>query len=86
METNRKSNGYAVAGFLFSNLALVLSFVRMNSTVIDGGEGAVWAMWCLAAVLSTIGMFRRPRLLAIIGLIICIVVVSVYYILAAIAA
>lgn len=86
METNRKSNGYAVAGFLFSILALVLSFVRMNSTVIDGWEWAVWAMWCLAAVLSTIGMFRRPRLLAIIGLIICIVVVSIYYILAAIAA
>lgn len=75
----KTANGYGVAGFILSICAVVMTFIRVNTSFVDGWEWIVYGVWCLAAVLSTIGMFRRPRVLAGIGLAICFILVCVTY-------
>ena len=53
-------NGVGTAGFVLSLISLVLSWV----------PGVGWFVWFLGALLSFIGMFKRPRGLAVFGFII----------------
>ncbi len=54
------SNGVGTAGFVLSLISLFLSWV----------PGVGWFMWFLGMFLSFIGIFKRPRGLAIMGFII----------------
>lgn len=64
----RSGNGYGIAGFVLAIISVVLAFIKVNSTFVAGWEWIVYAVWCIAAVVCTIGLFRRPRVLAAIGL------------------
>ncbi|MCM1111104.1 MAG: hypothetical protein NC336_07850 [Clostridium sp.] len=85
-DVERSSNGYGVAGFIFSVIAVVMSFIKVSTSFMNGWEWIVWGVWCIGAVLSAIGVFRRPRGLAIAGLVIAIVAICVIYIVGEIAA
>lgn len=87
MANNEQSvNGYGIAGFVFSLIAVAMTFIRVNTSFVDGWEWIVWGVWCIGAVLSTIGVFRRPRTLAALGLAISVVLVCVIYFIAETAA
>lgn len=85
-DVNRSVNGYGVAGFIISVIAVVMTFIKVNASFIDGWEWIVWGVWCVGAVLSTIGCFRKPRSLAMAGLIISVVAVCVMWFVAEVAA
>ena len=68
----RRSNGLGVAGFVLALLGLIFSW-----TVIVGG-----ILWLLGLIFSFIGVFRRPKGLAIAGLVISVVTVAAIAILA----
>lgn len=53
-----RSNGMGIAGFVLALLSLMFFW----TPVLD------WILWILGAVFSFIGVFRRPRGLAIAGL------------------
>ncbi|MDR2672427.1 MAG: zinc ribbon domain-containing protein [Coriobacteriales bacterium] len=55
-----KSNGIGTAGFILALLGLFLSWVPV----------AGWIIWVLGAILSSVGMFKVPKGLAIAGVII----------------
>ena len=63
----KKSNGMGTAGFVLSLVALVLCWVP----VLD------WVLWFLGLLFSFIGVFKKPRGLAIAGLIISSIVLIV---------
>lgn len=56
----KRSNGIGTAGFVLALIAFFLCWVP----VLD------WILWALGAIFSFIGVFRRPRGLAIAGLVI----------------
>ena len=56
----KKSNGLGTAGFVLSLIALVFGWV----------PGLGWFIWALGAILSFVGLFKRPRGLAITGFVI----------------
>lgn len=58
-----QSNGIGVAGFVLSLVALLLCW----TPVID------WIIWILGLIFSLIGVFRKPRGLAIAGLVISLI-------------
>lgn len=58
-----QSNGTGTAGFVLALISLILSWV----------PGVGWVVWFLGFLLSFIGMFKRPRGLAITGFIISII-------------
>lgn len=58
-----KGNGVGVAGFVLSVLALLFSWAPV----------AGWLIWLLGFILSLVGMFRRPRGLAVAGFILSII-------------
>lgn len=53
----RRSNGLGTAGFILSIVALVTGWIPVLG----------WIIWFLGALLSVVGVFRKPRILAIIG-------------------
>jgi hypothetical protein len=55
-----QSNGLGIAGFILALLACFLCWVPILG----------WVLWALGLLLSFIGVFKRPRGLAIAGLII----------------
>ncbi|MDE6494559.1 MAG: hypothetical protein K2O66_01600 [Bacteroidales bacterium] len=55
-----KSNGMGVAGFVLALLGLLFCWVP----VLD------WILWVMGLIFSLIGVFKRPRGLAIAGLVI----------------
>ena len=59
-EIKKTTNGIGIAGFITSIFGLILFCVPIISTV----------FWLLGVVLSIIGMTRKPKSLAIAGLII----------------
>ena len=66
-----KSNGMGTAGFVLSLISLILCWVPVIS----------WILCALGSIFSFIGVFRRPRGLAIAGLIIsgvCFFIIYVY--------
>lgn len=59
----KPSNGVGTAGFVFSLISLFLGWIPYIG----------WALWFVGALLSFIGVFKRPKGLAIAGLILSIV-------------
>lgn len=68
----RHSNGIGTAGFVLSVLSIVLCWVP----VLD------WVLWLLGLVFSFVGVFRRPRGLAITGLVLSLLGVLLLILLA----
>ncbi len=58
-----KSNGVGVAGFVLALVSLIFCWVPILS----------WILWFFGILLSFIGMFKRPRGLAIAGFLISVV-------------
>ncbi|MDR2847467.1 MAG: hypothetical protein LBV39_00015 [Bacteroidales bacterium] len=58
-----QSNGIGIAGFVLSLIAVFLFWVP----VLD------WILWALGLILSSVGVFKKPRGLAIAGLVISLV-------------
>ena len=72
-----KKNGIGTAGFVLALLGLILCWVP----VLD------WILWLLGLIFSIIGVFRRPRGLAIAGLVIsCLGLILLIVVLGAIGA
>ena len=71
-----QSNGIGVAGFVLSLVALLLCW----TPVID------WIIWILGLIFSLIGVFRKPRGLAIAGLVISLIGLIAILLIAAAAA
>lgn len=61
--TESKSNGFGVAGFVLALIAIFLGWVPIVG----------WIIWFVGLVLSFVGVFRKPRGLAIAGLIISLI-------------
>ena len=58
--TSVKGNSIGTAGFVLALLAFVFSWVP----VLD------WVLWALGAIFSVIGVFKKPKGLAIAGIVI----------------
>lgn len=63
------SNGVGIAGFVISIVGFFIGWIPVWG----------WVIWIVGLVLSSVGMYRRPRGLAIAGLVISLV--SVLFIL-----
>lgn len=61
------SNGLGTAGFVLALLGLILCWVPMVN----------FALWILGLILSLIGVFKRPRGLAIAGLVLSFISVLI---------
>ena len=59
-QQEKSSNGMGVAGFVLALIALFLSWVPVLG----------WILWVLGLIFSLVGVFRKPKGLAIAGLII----------------
>lgn len=62
-QTESKSNGVGVAGFVLALLAIFLGWIPVLG----------WILWLLGLVLSIVGMFKQPKGLAIAGLVISLI-------------
>ncbi len=75
-----RTNGMGIAGFVMSFITLFFGWIPFFG----------WVAWVLSLVFSFIGVFKRPRGLAIAGLILSIVglifIVFLYALIAALAA
>ncbi|WP_299324794.1 hypothetical protein [uncultured Maribacter sp.] len=60
---NSNSNGVGTAGFVLSIVALIIGCIPILG----------WFVWFLGLVLSFIGVFKKPRTLAMIGLFISLI-------------
>ncbi len=60
----RSSNGVGTTGFVFAIIALVIGWIPLFGQILGG------ICWLIGAILSLIGVFKRPRGLAIAGLVI----------------
>ena len=58
-----ETNGIGTAGFILSLISLILSWV----------PGVGWVVWFLGCFLSFMGMFWKPRGLAVVGFLISII-------------
>lgn len=65
----KKSNGAGTAGFVMALLALIFSWVP----VLD------FILWILGAIFSFIGVFKKPRGLAIAGLVISFIGIIILF-------
>ena len=59
----KQSNGMGITGFVLALLALLLCWVPVLN----------WILWILGLIFSIIGMFKKPKGLAIAGLIISLI-------------
>ena len=69
-EQRLKSNGMGTAGFVLTLLSLLLAWVPVLG----------WILWFLGVVFSLIGLFKSPRGLAIVGIVLSLIVLCVYMI------
>lgn len=60
VQVQRETNSIGTAGFVLALLAIFVGWFPIIG----------WLIWLLGAVLSTVGLFRRPRGLAVAGFII----------------
>ena len=56
----KKSNGIGIAGFVFALVAVFLGWVPILN----------WVLWAIGALLSIIGLFKKPRGFAVAGFVI----------------
>ena len=71
-EQRYKSNGMGTAGFVLALLSLLLAWVPVLG----------WILWLLGVVFSLIGLFKSPRGLAIVGIVLYMIVLGAYLIFA----
>ena len=71
-EQRLKSNGMGTAGFVLALLSLLLAWVPVLG----------WILWLLGVVFSLIGLFKSPRGLAIVGIVLSLIVLGAYMIIA----
>ncbi|MBN2774839.1 MAG: hypothetical protein JXR31_11355 [Prolixibacteraceae bacterium] len=64
-QLEKKSNGLGTAGFVLAIIALFLGWVPVLG----------WILWVLGLVFSFVGIFKKPRGLAIAGLVISLIVI-----------
>lgn len=62
-QQEKQSNGMGVAGFVLALIALFLSWVPILN----------WITWILGLIFSFIGVFKKPRGLAVTGLVISLI-------------
>lgn len=73
----KESNGIGTAGFVISLICMLFSWVPVLS----------WVLWVIGLILSFVGIFKKPRGLAIAGLIIsCFDLIVILVVVSAIAA
>lgn len=63
----KQKNGLGTAGFILSIVAIVLCWVPVLN----------WILWFLGALFSIIGVFKKPKGLAIAGLIISFILIII---------
>ncbi|MDR2972903.1 MAG: hypothetical protein LBU83_13420 [Bacteroidales bacterium] len=66
-QVEHKSNGVGVAGFVLAIIASFLGWIPIFG----------WILWVVGFILSFVGVFRKPKGLAIAGLIISSVILIV---------
>ena len=59
-QTEKKSNGIGTAGFVLSLIAIFFGWIPFLG----------WILWLLGLIFSFIGLFKKPKGLAIAGLVI----------------
>jgi nucleoside recognition membrane protein YjiH len=59
-QTQKKSNGIGTAGFVLSLIALFMGWVPVFG----------WIVWLLGLILSFVGVFKKPKGMAIAGMVI----------------
>ncbi len=69
-EGSKSNNGIGTAGFV---LALIAIFMGIFIGWIPILNFIVWFVWFLGLVFSFIGVFKKPKTLAIIGLVISLI-------------
>lgn len=62
-QTERQTNGIGTAGFIIAIIAIFLGWIPIVG----------WLIWFVGLVLSFVGMFRKPKGLAIAGLVISLI-------------
>ena len=62
-QQEKKSNGVGTAGFVLALIALFLGWVPVLG----------WIVWILGLILSFVGVFKKPKGMAIAGLIISLI-------------
>lgn len=62
-QTEKKSNGIGVAGFVLAIIALFLGWIPIFG----------WLIWLLGLIFSFVGVFKAPRGFAIAGLVISLI-------------
>ncbi len=62
-QQEKKSNGLGTAGFILALIALFFGWIPVLG----------WIVWVLGLIFSFIGIFKRPRGLAVAGLIISLI-------------
>ena len=65
-QPENKRNGLGIAGFILALLGLFFSWIPVFG----------WIIWTVGLILSSIGVFKKPRGLAISGLVISIIVIT----------
>lgn len=63
----KKGNGIGIAGFVLAIVALIFCWLPVIN----------WILWILGLVFSIIGMFKRPKGLAIAGLVISLAAILI---------
>ena len=74
VSAKKEKNGIGLAGFILSILCLVISWA----------PGVNIVMWFLGLVFSAVGVFKRPKGLAIAGLVISMISILIIILLAAV--
>ena len=62
-QQEKKSNGVGTAGFVLALIALFLGWVPVLG----------WIVWILGLILSFVGVFKKPKGMAIAGLVISLI-------------
>lgn len=62
-QVERKTNGVGIAGFILSLIAIFVGWIPVLG----------WFVWFLGLILSFVGVFNKPRGLAIAGLVISLI-------------
>ena len=72
-QQQKKSNGLGTAGFVLALIALFLGWVPVLG----------WILWLLGLIFSFIGVFKKPKGLAIAGLVISLIGIIVLIVISA---
>jgi len=72
-QQQKKSNGLGTAGFVLALIALFLVWVPVLG----------WILWLLGLIFSFIGVFKKPKGLAIAGLVISLIGIIVLIVISA---